>query len=190
MTDTHSRSANELITVAYADPPYLGCCKYYEHYHPDGRCWDDLETHRLLIERLCDEYPDGWALSLHEPSRRYLEPFTPADTRMGVWLKSFASFKPNVDPAHAWEPVFFRGGRRRGREYATTRDFLVCPITLQKGLTGVKPREFCFWTFDLLGAMKGDELADLFPGSGVVGECWSEFQGRPEPKNGQEALAV
>jgi hypothetical protein len=31
------------MRFAYADPPYFGKCgKYYKHYHPDGRCWDDL----------------------------------------------------------------------------------------------------------------------------------------------------
>src|SRR5690606_1435371 len=59
-----------VVRLAYADPPYLGCCRLYQHHHPDGRCWDDLETHRLLVERLCDEYPDGWALSATSSSLR------------------------------------------------------------------------------------------------------------------------
>lgn len=35
------------MKFAYADPPYLGCCKLYDHFHPDGRCWDDVDTYRL-----------------------------------------------------------------------------------------------------------------------------------------------
>ena len=41
-----------------------------------------------------------------------------------------------------------------------------CNITLKKGLVGVKPVDFCAWLFDVLGAQVGDELIDLFPGSG------------------------
>jgi len=37
------------MMVAYADPPYLGCCGLYDHFHLDGRCWDDVETHQVLI---------------------------------------------------------------------------------------------------------------------------------------------
>jgi hypothetical protein len=62
------------VNFAYADPPYLGCCSLYQHFHPDGRCWDDAETHRLLIERLRAEFPDGWAMSASAPSLRVLLP--------------------------------------------------------------------------------------------------------------------
>ena len=58
------------MRFAYADPPYLGCCKLYDHHHPDGLCWDDPETHRLLIKRLMTEFPDGWALSLNSAGCR------------------------------------------------------------------------------------------------------------------------
>ena len=62
------------VIFAYADPPYLGCCRLYGHHHPeggrpfDGRCWDEPETHRLLIEWLAKEFGDGWALSAGAPS--------------------------------------------------------------------------------------------------------------------------
>jgi len=56
------------MKFAYADPPYLGCGKLYAAHHPDALDWDDPETHFDLIGRLFDEYPDGWALSCHEPS--------------------------------------------------------------------------------------------------------------------------
>ena len=74
------------MRFAYADPPYLGCCKLYEHYHPDGRCWDDLETHALLVARLVEDYPDGWALSLSSPSLREILPLTPTDARVEAWV--------------------------------------------------------------------------------------------------------
>lgn len=38
---------------------------------------------------------------------------------------------------------------------------------------GRKPTTFVAWMFDALGALPGlDELDDLFPGTGVVGQCW------------------
>lgn len=48
------------MNFAYADPPYLGMgAKLYKR--PE---WDDLDSHRQLIERLQDELSDGWAISL------------------------------------------------------------------------------------------------------------------------------
>jgi hypothetical protein len=180
------------LTVAYADPPYLGCCALYDHAHPDGRCWDGLDTHRLLIERLRDEYRDGWALSLSSPSLRHILPLCPEDVRVAAWAKTFGAFKRGVRPAYLWEPVIFRGGRNpsmgwphpppeRGGTQTTPKDFyvehyadmLLSPITLRRGLTGAKPAGFCSWVFDLLGVGSGDTLDDLFPGSGAVGAAWA-----------------
>lgn len=169
-----------MMTVAYADPPYLGCCKLYDHHHPDGRCWDEPETHYRLVARLSDEFPDGWALSLSSPSLQDLLPLCPPGVRVGAWVKPFASFKPNVNPAYCWEPVIFRGGRKRDRTHATVRDYVSASITLKRGLTGAKPVAFSFWVFDFLGMRRDDELVDLFPGSGAVGQAWEIFksQGR------------
>jgi len=43
----------------------------------------------------------------------------------------------------------------------------------------MKPPEFATWIFRLLGALPGDTLADLFPGSGMVGRAWADYSGRP-----------
>jgi hypothetical protein len=165
------------VRLAYADPPYLGMCARYDHYHPDGRCWDDLETHRLLIDRLVGEFPDGWALSASSPSLRDLLPLTPPDCRVGPWVKPFASYKKGVNPGYAWEPVIFRGGRRRtdGTE-PTVSDYVSVPITLQTGTVGAKPPQFTWWVMGLLGVQQDDEVADLFPGSGDVGRAIDAWQ--------------
>lgn len=170
------------MRFAYADPPYLGCCALYQHHHPDGRCWNDLETHRLLIERLGAEYPDGWALSCHTPSLRALLPLCPADVRVGAWVKPFHAYKKGVRPAYAWEPVIYRGGRNKnhpppvkGGKATTPKDFHVANITLKKGLTGAKPESVCRWLFDLLGARPGDTLDDLYPGTGIVSRAWADY---------------
>jgi hypothetical protein len=165
------------VRVAYADPPYLGCCGLYEHFHPDGRCWDDVETHRALIERLSAEYPDGWALSASSPSLRQLLPLCPDDCRVAPWVKPFAVFKPNVNPAYAWEPVIWRGGRQpRARTEPTVRDWFSHEITLRKGLTGAKPEGFVTWFFLLLGVQGNDEVTDIYPGTGVVGRTFDRWQ--------------
>jgi len=168
------------LRLAYADPPYLGCCRLYDHFHGDGGCWDDPTTHAALVERLCSEYPDGWAMSASSPSLRTILPLCPPDIRVGAWVKSFCAFKQGVRPAYAWEPVIFRGGRNppwtphpppeKGGKQTTPKDFVSMPITLKKGLTGAKPVAFCNWVLDLLNVRPGDTVDDLFPGTGVMTE--------------------
>lgn len=155
------------MRFAYADPPYPGCIGKYSD--SDGPYRAEV-NHPLLVAHLLDEFPDGWALSTGEPSLRYVLNLCPDDVRVCVWVKPFASFKPGVTLAYTWEPVILYGGRRRSRSEATVRDHLSEPITLKKGLAGAKPRRFCSWVLDLLGWQPGDELVDLFPGSGVMGE--------------------
>lgn len=162
-----------MSTYAYADPPYLGYGdKLYSAHHPDAADWDDPDTHRHLIDRLVDNYPDGWALSLHTPSLATILPMCPNDVRVCAWVKPFAAFKPNVNPGYCWEPVILRGGRtKRARTEPTVRDFLAEPIALKKGLPGAKPLGFCLWILDLLGYQTGDTIDDLFPGTGSMGHA-------------------
>ena len=158
-----------LVRLAYADPPYLGCCDKYSHYHPDGRCWDDVETHKVLLARLASEY-DGWAYSLSSQSLDPLVSLAPSGIRVAAWVKPFAAFKANVRIAYTWEPVFFVPARGSSSDGAPVgRDHLAEPIALRKGLTGAKPDRFCRWVLDLLGYCQGDEVDDLFPGTGVMG---------------------
>jgi len=174
------------MRFGYADPPYFKCCALYGHHHPDGLCWDDAETHRLLIVRLDDEHPDGWALSCSTPSLRTILPMCPDDVRIAAWVKTFCAFKKGVRPCYSWEPVIFRGGRNKGHKppekggkQNTPKDFVIlelldpqvlaAPITLKKGLTGAKPEPFCEWVCDLLNVLPGDEVVDLFPGTGIMG---------------------
>lgn len=171
------------MKFAYADPPYLGCGHLYDTTHSASRAWDNPETHRDLIKKLSEEYHDGWAMSLSTPSLAVLLPMCPAGVRVGAWVKPFAIFKPNVNPAYAWEPVIFCGGRRRSRKAATVRDWCSANITLRRGLTGAKPRAFCMWIFDLLGAEKGDTLDDLFPGTGAVTAAWNDVTGADHQGN-------
>ena len=100
-------------------------------------------------------------------------------------MKPFAAFKVNVNPAYAWEPVIWRGGRKRGRDHDTTRDWIAKEITLKRGLVGAKPPAFCRWVLDLLGYEDGDAVDDLFPGTGVMGNVIDGMASR-----GHETLPI
>lgn len=162
------------MNFAYADPPYIGQAR--KHYSADPRCAE--VDHAELIQRLVSDFPDGWALSLSSPSLKQIIALCPDDVRVMAWVKPFCAFKANVNPAYAWEPVIVRGGRKRTREQATTRDWLAESITLRKGLTGAKPKEFCYWIFDVLNVQPGDTLDDLFPGTGIVSRCLTDYTDR------------
>lgn len=101
----------------------------------------------------------------------------PDDVRVMAWVKPFAIFKPNVNPGYCWEPVIVRGGRqKRDRSEPTVRDWVSANVTLKRGVSGAKPREFCWWLFGVLGLQRGDTFDDLFPGSGAVAAAWAEWQ--------------
>jgi len=178
------------MKFAYADPPYLGQGqRHYGKHHPLAHEWDSIERHARLIEELQRDFPDGWAMSASSPSLRHLLPLCPDDIRIGAWVKSFCAFKKGVRPCYAWEPVIFRGGRNKnprapekGGKQTTPKDFLITesevvvePITLRKGLTGAKPIKVCRWILDLLNVQPGDEVIDLFPGTGVMGFVIAEI---------------
>lgn len=170
------------MKAAYADPPYLGCGqKHYGALHDQASDYDKPETHRLLIERLCDEY-DSWALSLHEPSLRQILPMCPANIRIGSWVKPFASFKANVTRAYTWEPFIFSFHRDRTREQDTWRDHISEPIAMRRGFPGAKPDKVCFWIFEGLNLTPDDDFHDLFPGSGAVTEAWAKWRNRVVPE--------
>jgi hypothetical protein len=157
------------LDLGYADPPYLGCCGRFDHRHEEPwGCWDDIETHRRLIEML-EWNCDGWALSASSPSLAKILAICPADVRVAAWVKPFAAYKANVRIAYTWEPVIFKPGRDSSKLGAPVgRDHLSEPITLKKGLTGAKPVAFCRWVLQLLGGLQGDVVHDIFPGTGTM----------------------
>jgi len=156
------------MRFAYADPPYLGCGRLYAMDHPGAYDWDRVESHRNCMSWMDEEY-DGWAFSLSSTSLQTLLPLAPKGVRIASWVKPFAAFKANVRIAYTWEPVLFKPGRDSSKDGAPVgRDHLSEPITMQKGLTGAKPEKFCRWIANLLGYVEGDELVDIFPGTGVM----------------------
>lgn len=163
----------EPLKLIYADPPYLGCCKLYDHRHEEPwGCWDDPTTHRALFSYL--RTFDGWACSATSQSLTDILPLTHG-CRVAAWVKPFAAFKRNVRIAYTWEPVLFMPGRDSSADGAPVgRDHLSESITLLKGLTGAKPEKFCRWIATLLGYVEGDEMVDMFPGTGVMGRVLSQ----------------
>jgi hypothetical protein len=174
------------MKFAYADPPYLGSAHFYKALHPDALVWNDPATHRRLITDLLDGYPDGWALSASSSNLRTLLPICPDDVRVMAWCKPWAKWLPGLSPAYSWEPVIMRGGRKIARGAQPVRDWHVGNhpprINLPDGFVpGMKPRAFCRWVFAALNALSGDELDDMFPGSGAVTAAWAEWVGEKDP---------
>ena len=161
------------MKVAYADPPYVGQAQ--RHY---GMPEVD---HVALLAQL--EGYDAWAFSASSPSLRYLLPLCPETVRVMAWVKPFASFKPNVNPAYAWEPILVQMGRKPAREEPTVRDWVSSNITLRRGLAGAKPLAFCYWLFEVLNLEPDDDFHDLFPGTMGVTEAWTQWRSlkRNEP---------
>lgn len=171
---TRERAAQPM-RFAYADPPYPGLARRYYAGHPD---YAGEVDHAELLSRL-QQY-DGWALSTSSralPEVLALCVAAGHEVRVAAW---FRGARPTASawPLAAWEPVVFAGGRRLvSRDVG--HDALIChsrPRRTDPGrVIGSKPARFIFWLFDLLGACPGDELDDLFPGSGRVTRAWELF---------------
>ena len=166
------------MKFAYADPPYLGCAiKLYGKFHPEAAVYDTVKGHRDLVDRLVDEFPDGWALSAGSNNLKTILRLCPKDVRTGAWVKPFHAWvKPGQSIAYAWEPVIWRGGRKRPKSYLMIRDFVAVNICCPQIYPGQKPEEFSFWVFALLGAEPEDDFVDLFPGSGAVQKAWEQWK--------------
>ena len=168
------------MRFCYADPPYIGLAA--KHYSFDPKC---AEVNMAdLLEHLAYCY-DGFALSANGTLQDVAELSRHASkypyVRMGIWVKNFCSFKPGVNPAYAWEAVYFKCLRPNRRDEQTVRNWVMAPITLKKGCPGAKPLEFSRWIFELCGLRPEDEFVDLYPGSGAVSEAWNGFKGIRPP---------
>jgi hypothetical protein len=173
------------ITVAYADPPYVGQAKRHYKDQPD---YAGEVDHAVLIADLERDYPDGWALSASSPSLRYLLPLCPETVRILVWVKPFAAYKRNVRVGYCWEPIIVQMPERRLVAH-TSRDFYAESITMRKGLSGAKPERLAWWLFTAMGLGPGDTLVDLFPGTGAVSRAWEAWQAAGCPKQSQTVRA-
>lgn len=158
---------------AYADPPYPGTAAKYYSDHPD---YGGEVDHPSLLDRLRNEFPDGWALStsaaaLHD----VLASCHPGEVRVAAWFRGERPTR-SYRPLNAWEPVVYCGGRPRLSHVDERRvdalTYVSRPRTTDPDrVVGTKPAAFIWWMFDLLGVVPGDEVVDLFPGSGGIGRA-------------------
>lgn len=169
------------MKIGYADPPYFGCGALYADKHPDAHVWDDKFSHVQLVDRLLEEY-DGFVLHLSATPQSialYANLLDNKGVRWCSWVKQFAAFKRNVPVAYAWEPVIIKAARKPVvSKRLVMRDWIMCPITMKKGLTGAKPEAVCHWAFELAAAHPDDDLHDMFPGTGAVTEAWRTWRGK------------
>lgn len=170
MLERHGRP----MRMAYADPPYPGTARKYYVSEPT---YAGEVDHHQLIGSLVRDFPDGWALSTSERALRDVLPLCPPGTRVCPWVKPNASAPGTTHGIHnAWEAVLVAGGRQRA---PGIKNFLsAAPARRGGSLPGRKPPAFCGWLFALLGLQPGDELVDLFPGTGIVGRAWSYASSR------------
>lgn len=156
------------MKFAYADPPYFKQGKrLYSKLHVEASIWDQKETHLNLIQRLYQDYPDGFALSANPADLAWILPNYP-DLRVCVWVKTFHQIRPTT-VQYAWEPLLLHGGRKDNKRKPMVRDWLSAARAMRKGLVGAKPEAFNNWVLDLLNYQPGDTLDDLFPGTGGMG---------------------
>jgi hypothetical protein len=122
---------------------------------------------------------DGWALSTSSKALRDVLPLCPPGVRVCAWVKPKGTPTATYGLHSSWEPVIVKPGRA---QRPGVRDWLVAHAARGGGeLPGRKPVAFCAWLFMAMGARPGDELADLFPGTGIVGRAWVELGGRLVP---------
>jgi hypothetical protein len=175
------------MTFCYADPPYPGLARrYYD-------C--DEVDHVELVRRLVEEFPDGWALSTGPDAlddvlaivRRRLDlESTKLEPRLrsrtAIWVKGSRK-GVSYSARNAYEPLIVCGGRAVELGVNDSLDDVLVwggrQHTHPDALVGMKPAAFCEWMFRLLGATRGDQLVDLFPGSGSVSRAWELFTGEP-----------
>ncbi len=166
------------MRFAYADPPYPGLArKYYGCKEVD---------HAALVIQLVRDFPDGWALSTSEKALRYVLSLIPLGLEVRVCVWDRVKSRPGVSfkSRNRWEPLIVCGGRARRRERDEVLDDVLTWGSRQsshKGaLVGMKPAAFCEWMFRQLGAARGDEMVDLFHGSGAVKRAWQMYTTPPD----------
>ena len=154
------------MKMAYCDPPYPGMAWMYK----DQPTYKGEVDHAELIASLVDQF-DGWALSTSARALATILPLCPPEARVCAWVKPIGASSQTFGIHNCWEPLIVVPGRQlRGGK----RDWLSAQPAKLGGskLIGRKPELFCTWMFSLLGLLPGDELDDLFPGSGIVGRAW------------------
>lgn len=163
------------MAFAYADPPYPGKAKYY---------FENQEVnYPSLIDRLTATYPDGWALSTSARALRDVLASCPVGPglRVCAWFKGARATR-SYRPLTSWEPLIVFGGRPLPVNVTCdVSDGLIYQGRFRAfpgAMIGMKPPTFAVWMFQQLGAVPGDSLDDLFPGSGAITVAWARYTGQ------------
>lgn len=164
------RDGSPAMRFAYADPPYPGLAQRYYGCH-------EVDLVELLTRLTTSGY-DGWALSTSSRALRDVLLLCPPEARVCVWNRGARRVRSRA-PLKAWEALIVVGGRPRREPVAED----LCDVLTWSGrqhshpgaLVGMKPAAFCEWMFRLLGAVAGDVVEDLFPGSGAVTRAWNIY---------------
>jgi len=135
--------------------------------HPLAHEWDQPERHAQMVASIEADY-DGWAITMNPGNLAQYLAWVTKPIRVAVWVKPDA-MPHNSRPIRSWEPVLLHvpEGRRRANGRLPIRDYLIAA----KGgsaFAGEKPRAWTRWVLDMLGYEEGDEVTDLFHGSGAV----------------------
>ena len=191
---TTAEREGEPGVFAYADPPYPGLAERYYGDQPTfagevdhGRLLRALlgalegDENRSLDEALAvglgwsAKKLTGFAVSTSVAALGTLLTMLPPypETRVCAWVKPIPASTRTYGLHNTWEPLIVVGGRRRR---PGVRDWLLAQPARLGGsdLPGRKPLAFCAFLFGALGMQPGDELVDMFPGSGAVSRAWAE----------------
>lgn len=135
--------------------------------HPDAEEWNDPVRHQRLINDLMRD-ADGWAIATSPDGLGVYRPL-PVGCRVMVW------HKPNAQPGshrilNKWEPVIVYPpiGRRSNRHGAGAMNDVLIANAPRRGFIGAKPASWTAWVLSALSHQPGDDVLDLFPGSGAV----------------------
>lgn len=164
---TETEATSRPLRFCYADPPFPGRAR---KYYRDEASYRGEVDHAALLAKLQAGYT-GWALSTSADALRWLLPLCPEGVRVCPWVKPIGASSRTRGMHNCWEPVIVMPGRRRA---PGVRDWVSAQPARGGGdLPGRKPLRFCAQLFAWLGMVPGDELEDLFPGTGIVGQAWA-----------------
>lgn len=162
------------MRFAYADPPYPGLADRYYGDHPD---FAGEVNHAALVRYLSSPGRfDGWALSTSAVALpAVLALCAGLPVRVAAWIRGGRTNARPRGPLSSWEPVVYAGGRDGSARLDSLTFVARARTTDPDRVVGAKPATFIRWMFELLGAQPGDELEDLFPGSGGVTRAWELY---------------
>lgn len=158
-------------TFCYADPPYPGLSKRY--YGREATYAGEVDHAALIASLEASKYA-GWALSTWARALREVLPLCPPTARVCAWMKPHGiPAKRSRGMHNVWEALIVVTSRRL--RPAVPDALRALPARGGGELPGRKPLAFAAWLFECLGMRPGDELVDLYPGTGVIGRAWASL---------------